>query len=67
MKRIKYSEVNMKFGILTFEQELRYQELIERVIFLGTHSNFWCPEYAYELESIDQEIDALQRFIYNPA
>ena len=57
----------MKFGILTFEQELRYQELIERVIFLGTHSNFWCPEYAYELESIDQEIDALQRFIYNPA
>lgn len=46
------------------EQVMRYLELVDRRMFIVMHSGVsWKPEYAQELEEIDQEIAVLRTAI----
>lgn len=45
---------------MTQDQVLRYLTLVERRLFIIMHSGIsWKPEYADELEAIDQELAVL--------
>lgn len=49
---------------MTQEQVLRYLELVERRLFILTHSGVdWLPEYEQELASIDSEINTLRNIV----
>lgn len=46
------------------DQVLRYLTLVNRRLFIFTHSGVdWKPEYADELEVIDQELAALRPLV----
>ena len=48
---------------MTDREVCRYMELMDRRVFILTHSGIsWKPEYGPELEAIDRELARLRRY-----